>query len=189
MFSDNNEFLLSEQEILLATDKIHSVLEKDKTHLDLSSFDTSNVIDMSSLFNACTSLKSIDVSGFDTSSVTNMNYMFQNCSSLTTVNLNRVKELYDKGNFDDALELLEKLLVQRPDDFVLLYLAKDIYGHFRNYKRVSECYEKALNLMPNDAWTLRNYACDCQNANNSSKYEELEKTIKELSWFIDFNSK
>lgn len=103
--------------------------------------------------------------------------------------VNRVKELYDKGNFDDALELLEKLLVQRPDDFVLLHLATDIYGHFRNYKRVSECYEKALNLMPNDAWTLRNYACDCQNANNSSKYEELEKTIKELSWFIDFNSK
>lgn len=70
------------------------------TDLDLSSFKTGKVTDMSSMF-ACdfaygengwtgvTSLTSIDVSGFDTSAVTNMAAMFANCSQLTELDVSR----------------------------------------------------------------------------------------------------
>ena len=55
------------------------------TTLDVSNFDTSNVTDMSNMFSYCESLTTLDVSNFDTSKVTKMNYMFQNCRNLTSI--------------------------------------------------------------------------------------------------------
>ena len=55
--------------------------------LNLSNFDTSNVVDMRSMFYNCNSLNSLDISSFDTSQVKNMNNMFYNCSSLNSLDL------------------------------------------------------------------------------------------------------
>ena len=63
------------------------------TSLDLSSFDTSNVVNMSEMFSSCSSLEELDVSSFNTSSVTNMSYMFRYCSSLKRLDL---------SNFDNS---------------------------------------------------------------------------------------
>lgn len=48
---------------------------------------TDNVTDMYSMFDGCSSLKSIDVSGFNTENVTQMWWMFNGCSSLTSLDL------------------------------------------------------------------------------------------------------
>ena len=56
--------------------------------IDLSSFNTSNVTNMSYMFMGCSSLTSLDLSGFNTSNVTYMYYMFNDCSSLTSLDLN-----------------------------------------------------------------------------------------------------
>ncbi|MBR1465031.1 MAG: BspA family leucine-rich repeat surface protein [Bacteroidaceae bacterium] len=53
----------------------------------LEYLDTSEVTDMGSMFDYCSSLKEIDVSGFNTSKVTNMIEMFQHCESLQDLNL------------------------------------------------------------------------------------------------------
>ena len=55
--------------------------------MDLSRLDTSNVTNMNSMFNYCSSLTSLDVSGFDTSNVTDMYQMFYNCQNLTTLDV------------------------------------------------------------------------------------------------------
>ena len=57
------------------------------TSIDLSALDTSEVTDMSDMFDSCSSLTSLDVSKFDTSKVTNMRGMFASCSSLTSLDL------------------------------------------------------------------------------------------------------
>ena len=57
------------------------------TDLDLSNFDTSNVTNMSSMFASCNNLTDLDLSNFDTSNVTNMGAMFSGCSNLETLNL------------------------------------------------------------------------------------------------------
>ena len=57
------------------------------TTLDLSSFNTSNATDMHSMFSVCDSLTSLDVSSFNTSNVTDMSFMFLGCESLTSLNL------------------------------------------------------------------------------------------------------
>lgn len=55
--------------------------------LDLSTWDTSNVIDMSHMFEYCQRLYKVDLSGFDTSNVLDMSYMFSNCKALKELDL------------------------------------------------------------------------------------------------------
>ena len=55
--------------------------------LDLSSFDTSKVTNMSYMFYDMSSLTTLDLSSFDTSKVTNMRDMFSGMRSLTSLNL------------------------------------------------------------------------------------------------------
>ena len=50
---------------------------------------TSNITDMSHMFNFCSGLTSLDVRNFDTSKVTNMDDMFADCSGLTSLDLSR----------------------------------------------------------------------------------------------------
>ena len=57
------------------------------TSLDLSSFDTSAVTNMDSMFRGCSGLTSLDLSSFNTSAVTNMYAMFNDCSGLTSLGM------------------------------------------------------------------------------------------------------
>ena len=57
------------------------------TNLDLSSFDTSNVTSMDGMFSFCSSLTSLNLSNFATSKVTKMRQMFNSCYKLTSLNL------------------------------------------------------------------------------------------------------
>ena len=57
------------------------------TNLDVSNFDTSQVTNMSGMFGVCLSLTNLDLSNFDTSQVTNMTQMFDLCLSLTDLDL------------------------------------------------------------------------------------------------------
>ena len=57
------------------------------TSLDLSWLDTSNMTDMTSMFENCSSLTSLDVSGFNTSNATDMTLMFYNCKNLTSLDV------------------------------------------------------------------------------------------------------
>ena len=62
------------------------------TLLDLSGWNTSNVTDMSYMFNSCSGLTSLDLSGWNTSEVTRMNSMFSGCSKLKTIRMKDCSE-------------------------------------------------------------------------------------------------
>ena len=55
--------------------------------IDISSFNTKNVIDISYMFYNCSFLLSINLSKFDTNSINNMENLFYNCHSLKTINI------------------------------------------------------------------------------------------------------
>ena len=57
------------------------------TTLDLHTFNTAKVTDMSMMFYQCYGLTSLLVGSFNTANVTNMKQMFQECSSLAKLNL------------------------------------------------------------------------------------------------------
>lgn len=59
----------------------------DQTTIDLSTLDTSNFTNLSSMFTGCEHLTSLDVTGLDTSNVTNMSGMFNKCSGLSSLDV------------------------------------------------------------------------------------------------------
>ena len=73
---------------------------------------TSNVSDMSSMFENCSGLTSLDVSHFNTSKVTDMNYMFYNCNKLTSLdvssfNTSKVTDMNNMFYFWNTLTSLD----------------------------------------------------------------------------------
>ena len=58
-----------------------------KTITNIDKLNTANVLDMSRLFQGCSSLSTLDLSGWNTSEVTDMSSMFYGCTSLTTLNI------------------------------------------------------------------------------------------------------
>ena len=57
------------------------------TSLNVSKFDTRNVMSMAGMFYGCNNLNSLNVSKFDTRNVTSMEDMFCGCSSLTSLDV------------------------------------------------------------------------------------------------------
>jgi surface protein len=60
---------------------------KNITELDLSMFDTSNVTDMSNMFAECHNVKEINLESFNTQKVTSMSEMFFECEKLEKLSL------------------------------------------------------------------------------------------------------
>ncbi len=61
------------------------------TSMDLSDFDTKNVVSMNGLFASCVSLTELSLNSFDTSNVTDMNSMFGGCNNLISIDLSSFK--------------------------------------------------------------------------------------------------
>lgn len=55
--------------------------------IDVSSFATGNVTDMSYMFQDCIGFESLNLGSFDTSNVTDMSYMFYGCQALENIDL------------------------------------------------------------------------------------------------------
>ena len=59
--------------------------------LDLSSFNTEKVTNMSGMFQYCTGLESVKLKSFNTWNVNDMKFMFLGCSSLKSLDLSSFK--------------------------------------------------------------------------------------------------
>ena len=60
---------------------------KSLENIDLSRFDTRNIVNMCCMFTDCKNLKQLDISGFNTGNVREMTHMFSRCSNLEQINL------------------------------------------------------------------------------------------------------
>ena len=78
----------------------------DIINLDLSSFDTKNVIDMSHMFDGCYNLNNLNISSFDTRNVTNMVSMFAECRNLKNIDLSLLnfESVNEISNFIGGME-------------------------------------------------------------------------------------
>ena len=79
--------------------------------LDVSSFDTRNVTDMSGMFYSNYKLTTLNVSNFNTSKVVNMSNMFRNCSGLTSLNLSN----FDTQNVTNMRGMFSGLMLTTID--------------------------------------------------------------------------
>ena len=70
-------------------------------NIDLSSFDSQNVTNMSQMFCGCNNLISIDLSSLNTKNVSDMSQMFYDCNNLKNINLSNL----DTHNLTDISEM------------------------------------------------------------------------------------
>ena len=59
--------------------------------LNISNFNTSNVVNFGKMFNGCESLKKLEISSFDIGQVKDMSCMFSKCSLLTEISLSNFR--------------------------------------------------------------------------------------------------
>ena len=83
------------------------------TNIDLSNFNTQNVINMSYMFNRCNTLTNIDLSIFNTQNVTYMSGMFSGCNSLTNIDdsLNFKFRSVEMDMFSGCNSLIKKYII------------------------------------------------------------------------------
>ena len=75
------------------------------TTLDLSGWNTSKVIDMSRMFEGCSSLTTLNISGWDMSEVTNTISMFEGCSILASISFPESLKIISTGTFKNCTGL------------------------------------------------------------------------------------
>ena len=85
-----------------------SIIPNSVVEASFKGSNTSNVTDMSCMFDGCRGLISLGLSGWDTSKVTSMSYMFNGCSGLTSLDLsgwNMSKVTYMRDMFKGCSKL------------------------------------------------------------------------------------
>ena len=111
---------------------------RNLTTLDLSRFNTKNVVDMGSMFFECENLMSLNVSNFNTSKVNDMGYMFNGCKALTQLDLSN---FYTSKvtNMSYMFEYCTKLIQLDLSNFDISNVT-DMHGMFYNCAKLAIIY-------------------------------------------------
>ncbi len=76
------------------------------TKIDVSNFNTGNVVNMYGLFSGCSNLTELDLSNFNTYNTTNMCGLFYNCNKLASIDLSS----FDTSNVSDMSLIFEECI-------------------------------------------------------------------------------
>ena len=164
-----------DEKIALATND-GTGLFKDCTNLkkikSIDNLDVSNVQDMSSMFENCTSLTNIDISGWDsdgTRNITNMNSMFKNCSTLTNVTLlsdaDSTKDLADTAAMFEGCSKLTNIDLKN----ITTWAVEDMGSMFKNCSSLTN-----LDLTMNDTGCVKNMSSMFENCTNLENLKLVE---------------
>ena len=148
--------------------------ENIKTITKLKGLDTSNVTNMNSMFNGCSSLTTLDLSSLNTSKVTTMQEMFSGCTSLTSLNLsdlNMKKLQYVAHMFYDCSSLTDVFISQ---EVTLNRLTNNLSkGDISYIPKTATIHYNGVDYKWNNKWTI-------SNSNVHVLYGEVVDTSKAL---------
>ena len=129
--------------------------ENIKTITKLKGLDTSNVTNMNSMFNGCSSLTTLDLSGLNTSKVTTMTEMFSGCTSLTSLNLsdlNMKKLQYVAHMFYNCSSLTDVFISQ---EVTLNRLTNNLSkGDISYIPKTATIHYNGVDYKWNNKWTI-----------------------------------
>ena len=98
--------------------------------LDLSSFDTSNVVDMKHMFSLCCYLEEINLSNLKTEQVTDMSYMFNKClclkkiefpPSFSTINVNNMEFMFHMCSMITKIDFSKSFITNKVTDMSVMF--------------------------------------------------------------------
>ena len=130
---ENNVTLIFEEEISSFKYMFYGC--KNIIEIDLSEFNTSNIINMASMFDNCVNLEKINFGNIDTSKVENMRSLFYNCSKLTSIDVSNfdTSQVTDMGWIFSNCSSLESLNIMNFN----FSKVKEFPGFFYNCTRLS----------------------------------------------------
>lgn len=107
-----------------------------KKIIGLKKINTSDIADMSHMFDTCRALTELDVSGFNTSEVTNMSYMFFDCSKLNRLNVSNfnMSKVTNMSNMFGSCVLLSELEIEN----INVTKATNMLNMFNNCSALSD---------------------------------------------------
>ena len=100
---------------------------------------------------------------------------------------NKALELGEKKNFDNAIKILLTLSSENPNDYQIWSALANIYADFKDFENAYKCFEKALQIIPNDPCIKRNYALAHKKAGNHSEYEKIKSELQNKYWYINLH--
>ena len=114
-----------------------------QTIIGFEYLNTSEVIDMAWMFNACEALTSIDVSNFNTSKVKDMRCMFCDCHKLTSLDLSNFNtaKVTEMGSMFATCVVLQNLYISNFNTANVTSL----FGMFQNCHNLSRLYLSSFN--------------------------------------------
>jgi tetratricopeptide (TPR) repeat protein len=98
---------------------------------------------------------------------------------------NKALELDNKGNKDKAIEILELCLKENSEDYEVWSALGNIYADKRDFRKSFKCFERALEIIPNDPFIFRNYALANRDSGNFERTLEMYDKIQKQYWFLD----
>ena len=154
---------------------------KELEYLDLSNFDTSNVIDMGWMFYKCHKLKEIKgINNFNTSKVTRMNSMFEGCNEL---------ENLDLSNFNTSnVWSMERMFYGCSKLKQIIGINNfDISKVTKKYEMFSGCSNELGNInFSNSGISIDNNKIINDNMNNDNKGKSIAVVFKSIDQIIQY---
>ena len=140
--------------------------------------ETSNVTDMSSMFNNCSKLEYLNLSTFNTINVKNMSFMFNNCSNLKTLNLPSSFNTEKVNNMACMFKNCSSLeYLDLPSSFGTNNV-KDMSSMFSNCKNISSINLESFNTQ--EVTNMRSMFCDCQKLKELDLSKFNTKNVKNM---------
>jgi len=115
--------------------------------VNVSNFDTSRVTDMNFLFGYCNKLTIVDVSNFNTSNVIDMSSMFSSCRSLTELNI---------SNFDTSKVLHMYSMFESRSGLTSLDLSSFNTSEVINMNSMFSMCSNLINIKVSNLWNIEN---------------------------------
>ena len=147
------------------------------TSLDVSGFNTEKVTNMRAMFQSCGKLTSLDVSHFNTANVTDMSFMFRDCENLTSLDIshfNTAKATTMCNMFYNCHNLTRLDVSGFNTDNVT-----DMEGMFWSCKKISYLDVRGFNTT--NVTNIRSLFCSCESLTsldvsnfNTSKVTNME---------------
>ena len=155
-----------------------SSLEK----LDLSKFDTSNVLDMSYMFCGCNGIVELDLFNFVTGNVVNMEYMFTHCISLTKLNLSN----FNIKNVSTINSTFSQCFFKKVDNTSCeLMCKKDFIEHLHNSSQMGSGIIVKLKLDSLEGKDIV-YTFRVDKVKNSGNYDKCSDNNNYMNVVTDF---
>ena len=104
---------------------------------NIENLDTSECINLGSIFYYCTNLKEVDVSHFDTSKVTQMYCMFTKCEKITSLNLSN----FDTSNVENTSHMFNSCFALTTLDLTSfntskIFFTEKMFTHCKSLKQI-----------------------------------------------------